>query len=202
MSKVDAPAAGEGGEQSIPQLQSDTVQSDSDAEPEPEDAAEPAPTVVDPAHDNSDEELRRLAVSRLSKHLDVASGLVTRCEAMAKVRRGDRLGPIYAAARLMRADAQVAKALAQVALLETRHRSIIERVQPPASKSPELNWSLQSRGERCEEALKVWHRLGEIVEETVRFRQGESGARDVVADLIRREEETLAKIHDRKASPA
>ena len=156
----------------------------------------------------SDEELRRLAVARLAEHLDIGSSLVTHCEEMAQVKRGDRLGPLYAAARLMRANAQVAKALAQVALLESRHRSIVERVQSPDPKTAELNCSLQSRGEGASEEeqsetnLKVWRRLQEIVVEAIRFRAGESGARDVLGDLIRFEEEKLAHIRSERVRPS
>jgi len=58
---------------------------------------------------------------------------------MSKAARGDRLGPVYAAARLMNANAQVARALAHVALVESRRRMIIETIQPPAPKKARLN---------------------------------------------------------------
>jgi hypothetical protein len=95
------------------------------------------------ALDKSDEELRRLAVARLAEHLDVGSSLVLRCEELAMSKHGDRLGPIYAAARLMRANAKIAEALANVAQVERRRRSIIERIQMANPKKAELNCDLE-----------------------------------------------------------
>ncbi len=70
--------------------------------------------------------------------------MLARCEAMSNVARGDRLGPIYAAARLMNANAQVAHALAHVALVERRSRSIVETIQPPRPENAELNSRLHT----------------------------------------------------------
>src|SRR5262249_51877680 len=65
--------------------------------------------------------------------------LVERCETLASARRGDRVAPITAAARLLRASGQLALGLARVARIETRHRSIIARPQPLKAPEPELN---------------------------------------------------------------
>ncbi|MGZ5937797.1 MAG: hypothetical protein ACXWLK_10425 [Rhizomicrobium sp.] len=98
----------------------------------------PAPLVelLPPRPD--DDALRRLAVERLADHLDIGASLIERCETLAFAQRGDRLGPIYAAARLMRAQAHVADALAHVAQVERRRRSIVERIQPVPPKPGDL----------------------------------------------------------------
>lgn len=86
-----------------------------------------------------DERHREAAVESLSESLDEARALLARCTAMANAKRGDRLGPVYAAAKLMQAHAQIARALAHVALVERRSRTIVETIQPRAAKNPELN---------------------------------------------------------------
>jgi hypothetical protein len=87
----------------------------------------------------SDEELRRLVAARLAEHVDIGSSLIAHCEHLAGLAKGDRVAPVHAAARLMRADAQVAQAFAQVAQLERRSRRIVERVQPVVPKNADLN---------------------------------------------------------------
>ena len=91
------------------------------------------------APQSQDEVHRQSAVEELAGYLARARGMLDRCEAMSKAARGDRLGPIYAAARLMNANAQVARALAHVALVESRRRMIIETIQSPQPKKAELN---------------------------------------------------------------
>ena len=86
-----------------------------------------------------DEVHRQSAVEELAGYLARGGALLARCEALSKAARGDRLGPLYAAARLMNANAQVARALAHVALVESRRRMIVETVQPPAPKNAQLN---------------------------------------------------------------
>jgi hypothetical protein len=81
------------------------------------------------APQSQDEVHRQSAVEELAGYLARARGMLDRCEAMSKAARGDRLGPIYAAARLMNANAQDARALAHVALVESRRRMIIETIQ-------------------------------------------------------------------------
>ena len=87
-----------------------------------------------PAAPRPDDELRRLAAVRLADHLDRTTSLIQRCEELALRRKGDKLGPIDAAARLMRANAVVASALARVAQVESRHRSVVETVAKPDPK--------------------------------------------------------------------
>ncbi len=100
---------------------------------------EPASDAVAVPARAGDDDLRRLAVERLAEHLDMGAALIGRCEDLASASRGDRLGPLYAAARLLRANAHVASALAQVAQVERRHRSFVQRIQPPGPTAEELN---------------------------------------------------------------
>jgi hypothetical protein len=106
-------------------------------EPDPSGALPPTETPA--AAPQPDEALRRLAASRLAEHLDIGAQLVARCKKLADVTRGDRLGPLTAAARLMNSNARIAHALAHVALVERRQRTIIERIQPAKPESVELN---------------------------------------------------------------
>lgn len=86
----------------------------------------------------TEDELRRAAVEHLAQHMEIGAALIARCEHLAMAQRGDRLAPIYAAARLMRAQAHVADALAHVAQVERRRRSIVERIQHDQPTKEEL----------------------------------------------------------------
>jgi len=136
------------------------------AEP-PELLPPPAP----PPPPNPDEELRRIAGSRLVEHLDMGVTLVSRCKALASVNRGDRVEPLSAAARLMNSTARVASVLAQVALVERRHRSIIERIQPPMTELEKLNlekekrWSRPRAEIRAEIGTKVANAVAKLRQE-------------------------------------
>ena len=96
----------------------------------------------------SDEELRHFAVARLAEYLDIGAGLVERCEHLAELPAGDRLAPLFAAARLMHANANVARSFAQVAQVERRSRRIIERVQPAVPNLNDSNSTLENELER------------------------------------------------------
>lgn len=124
-----------------------------------------AGTASEPA---SDEELRRLAVSRLADHLEIGISLAGHCEMLAGKTTGDRLGPVYAAARLMRANAAVAEALANLAQIERRRRSIVERIQSPDPKQAELNSRLQQEKSAAEERLKLISHADGLLEQMIR----------------------------------
>ena len=147
----------------------------------------------------SDEELRRLAAERLSEHLEMGASLVARAEHLAELPKGDRLGPLYAAARLMRANALIAQTLANVVQVERRQRSIVEHIQPLDPKVAELNARLQKREGDSEYRLKVYRRMNEHVEQSIRARTGETQERDSVAELIKHELEELAGIRQQRA---
>ena len=155
---------------------------------------------AEPSGARSDEELRRLAAERLSEHLEMGASLVARAEHLAELPKGDRLGPLYAAARLMRANALVAQTLANVVQVERRRRSIVEHIQPPDPKVAELNARLQKKEEGDREyRLKVYRRMNEHVEQSIRARTGETQERDSVAELIKHELEELAGIRQQRA---
>jgi hypothetical protein len=138
----------------------------------------------------SDEELRHFAVARLAEYLDIGASLVARCEHLAELPKGDRLGPIYAAARMMRANAQVAEALARVAHVEIRRRSIVERIQPRTPTPDELNSKLKKETEEQDSAFEeLERRLDALAQAALASRIGE---RDGVGD--EHEEEEVAPL--------
>lgn len=147
----------------------------------------------------ADEALRRLAAERLADHLEIGISLAGHCEMLAGKTKGDRLGPVYAAARLMRANAAVAEALANVAQIERRRRSIVERIQPPDPKKAELNSRLQQEKISTEQREKVFRRMNELVEESIRARLGGENATDRIAELLKGEEETLERLRKEEA---
>jgi len=131
------------------------------------------------APQSQDEVHRQSAVEELAGYLTNARGMLARCEAMSKAARGDRLGPIYAAARLMNANAQVARALAHVALVESRRRMIIETIQPPPPKNAELNSRFlspeneeDSQKNKDDAFAELERRIDAIVEASQREQEG------------------------------
>jgi hypothetical protein len=102
--------------------------------------------------DMSAEQLRHHAVGRLAEYLDYGSSLVEHCEHMAALPKGDRLAPVYAAAKLMSANARVALAFAAVAELERRRRTIVEHIQPAVAKMTDSNSTL---GNKLEQELRL-----------------------------------------------
>ena len=116
------------------------------------------------ALDKSDEELRRLAGKLLADNLDMGASLVARCEHLAELPKGDRLKPIYAAARMTFANARIAQALANLAQVERRQRTIVERIQTPDPKLIELNSRMYGEGvDGARERLE--RRLDELLEQ-------------------------------------
>ena len=116
------------------------------------------------APQSQDEVHRQSAVEELAGYLTKAGAMLDRCEAMSKAARGDRLGPVYAAARLMNANAQVARALAHVALVESRRRTIIETIQPLQPKNAELNSRFPSPQEGEDARAGLERRLDALLE--------------------------------------
>ena len=84
-------------------------------------------------------------VERLSQQLDINIGLAGVCEHLAAVPEKGRSEAVFAAARLTQANAQLARALAEVMQVERRHRTIIERIQTPAPVFRHSNSSEQDR---------------------------------------------------------
>ena len=123
-------------------------------------------TVTVLAPQSQDEVHRQSAVEELAGYLAKAGAMLDRCEAMSKAARGDRLGPVYAAARLMNANAQVARALAHVALVESRRRMIVETIQSPRPKNAELNSRFSSPEENDNALIELERRLDRLAEAT------------------------------------
>jgi hypothetical protein len=144
MTNLDALAAGQGG------INKNDL---APPAPRPEETAPPqnalstaraiAPAAPVAARDDA---YRQVTVQDLALALMRSNTLLERCEEMAEVANFDQLGPIHAAARLMNAQAQVAKALAQVAQVERRRRTIIETIQRPDPENAGLN-SIFSQGQ-------------------------------------------------------
>ena len=83
-----------------------------------------------------DEAERRAAVRELAGYLARGTALLDRCDILLKAEPG--VGPILAAATVLSAGARVGKVLAQVALVESRRRTIVETVQPHKPTPDEL----------------------------------------------------------------
>lgn len=148
--------------------------------PDPAMAPPPAPPPNDAQTQSlllpDDEQLRRLAAVRLAEHLDRGAALIARCQNLAQSQRGDRLGPIYAAARLMRADAGVAQALAHVVMVERRSRTIVEQIQRPDKKTAELNSILEKQQKDREKRKSIQEQLKEKVQQAIQREKDELAA--------------------------
>jgi len=106
---------------------------------EPGTAAAKLPAQGNGAVPMTAEDLRRFAAERLADHLQIGVELAGRCEHLSAVAKSDKVAPLYAAARLMKANATVAKVLGEYINLEPRRRLIVERIQTPDAKMIELN---------------------------------------------------------------
>jgi hypothetical protein len=62
----------------------------------------------------------------------------------------------------MNANAQVARALAHVALVESRRRTIIETIQPPPPKKAELNSRFSSPEENDNALFELERRIDRL----------------------------------------
>jgi hypothetical protein len=68
----------------------------------------------------------------------------------------------------MNANAQVARALAHVALVESRRRMIIETIQPPPPKKAELNSRFLSPENEGDPHAELERRLDRLLEDSQR----------------------------------
>jgi len=132
-------------------------------------------SAIMPAPQSQDEIHRQSAASELAAYLASARTMLARCEAMSKAVRGDRLGPIYAAARLMNANAQVARALAHVALVESRRRTIVETIQSPQPRNTQLNSRFPSPGDEDEALASLERRIDALAEAARRETERQEG---------------------------
>lgn len=145
------------------------------------------------------EDIRRYAAQQLVNHLKIGADLAERCELLSHRAKADKLGPLYAAARLAHANARVAEALANVVQIERRHRSIIERIQPPEPKNPELNSCFQGEGVgEAPSALEFWKRIEAYIDEAVYARMADQESDDGLRQLIRDIEEKVTHAEARQ----
>jgi len=144
-----------------------------------------------PAPPRTDDELRRYAAEQLAEHLTIGVDLAARCQNLSLRAESDKVGPINAAARLMQANARIAEALATFAQIERRRRTITERIQPPDKKKDELNSTFdpikraQANLRKAETGEKLYRRINDMCNETIRARMGDPASRDIVAEKIK-----------------
>ena len=98
--------------------------------------AKPGKPVAKPAP--PDDAYRQIAVEELAVQLSRGTALLAQCQVIAKL-TPESLGPIREAARLMNANAEIAKALARMAQVERRSRTIVEADQKPDPENAGLN---------------------------------------------------------------
>ncbi|MGC9953593.1 MAG: hypothetical protein ABSD21_04875 [Rhizomicrobium sp.] len=135
------------------------------------------------APQSQDEVHRQSAVEELAGYLARGGAMLARCEAMSKAARGDRLGPVYAAARLMNANAQVARALAHVALVESRRRMIVETIQSPQPKNAELNSRFLSQENEEDPSVNKDDALAELERRLDRLAEAARQEQEQLEDL-------------------
>ena len=141
----------------------------------------------------SDDARRSEAVHHLADNLEIGSSLIARCEEFALKSRDAHFAPMHAAARLMTASAKLADAFSNVARVERRRRSIIERIEPIDPKQRELNERNKKNLVDANMRMKIWRRMDEHIEQSIRARCGDTSVSDSVARLIKREEENIAR---------
>jgi len=146
------------------------------------------------------EELRLFAAERLADQLQIGVDLAGRCESLSAMAKEDKVAPLYAAARLMTANARIADALVAYANAEPRRRLIVERIQTPDPKMLELNSPFRIRTKADE--LKLWEDFSDRIDESMRARAGEEGATDYVARTIQRVKQKIAEDEERAAGRA
>ena len=151
----------------------------------------PAESFDQPAPPRTDDELRRYAVEQLAEHLTIGVDLAARCQNLSLRSESDKVGPINAAARLMQANARIAEALASVAQVERRRRTIVEVPQKVDKKKAELNSYFQKQKMNAETERKIWNRMNEHVENSIRARMGDKSAEDRIAYVLNANQKKL-----------
>ncbi len=148
MSMDNALAAGQGDNEAAPQSQTLAHENQPNTPQESCGRTDDPPQDLPPEYDDAEapgDARRQHVVERLSKHLDINLGIAGVCGHLAAVPKKGRVEAVFAAARLTQANAQLARALAEVMQIERRHRTIIERIQPPAPVFRHSNLNEQDR---------------------------------------------------------
>jgi hypothetical protein len=138
-------------------------------------------------------DVQQFAIDKLAAHLEVGVSLAQLCEDLANKSKGDRLGPIYAAARLMRANAMVADVLATAGGIERRRRSIVEHIQAPHPKPAELNSALEEKKPGAAESVERLRLLNERMR-AARLQPGADGTAEEIAQIRAGLEGELARL--------
>ena len=102
----------------------------------------------------------------LVDYLESGSSLVARCEDLVVTQPNDKLGAIYAVARLMQATARVAEALSRFAPAEQRRRSVVLHVQDDRPTREELIREIEEKNARESEGAveRLEQRLKDLLE--------------------------------------
>ncbi|MDE2110273.1 MAG: hypothetical protein KGJ79_03950 [Alphaproteobacteria bacterium] len=146
----------------------------------------------------SDGALRRRAAVCMADQLEIANGLLDRCEHLATLPKGDRIKPIFAAARLLQSNARVAQALAQLVQAEQRRRTIIEHIQPPAPVLKHSNSNFD--GALCDALMMKMLRYMKVTADQVFDPVLEKAAAKEISDVC--EKENPAAAAETGAGPA
>ena len=137
--------------------------------------AQPAPRLQKHPAANRDDVYRQIAVEDIALALTHGGELLAHCHKLADLMHSDALGTVNAAARLMNAQANLARALAQVAQVERRSRSIVETIQKPDPENAGLN-SLFSEPKKRNEIRDALERaLLQFLEEQKQDRERKEG---------------------------
>jgi len=99
------------------------------------------------------------AAAQLQRRLEESAELMAQCLKVATAEEADRVAGLSAAARIMRANAQVAEMLQRLVRGETRHRTIVEQIPWLPPKQP-LNSEKEDEGdiaEMLEERFRQFH---------------------------------------------
>jgi hypothetical protein len=141
-----------------------------------------------------DERLRRRAAELLAGHLALGGEFIGFCKQLSQDAKVDKTASIYAAARLMRASAHLADAFATVAQIERRRRTIVERIERGNLKQQELIAKKEDELHAAKTVERVYRRMNEHIEQSIKARLGEEGGYDSVARLVEHEGETVARL--------
>lgn len=131
-----------------------------------------------------DDTQRRRAADRLSQQLEIGVDLAAVCEHLAALPKKGRLDAIYAAARLSQANAQLARAMAQLLKVERRHTTIVQHIQPPAPISKHSNSTAEGMDALAAKMLRYMELVASetfdpVLEEATR--DAEPDAEDAIA---------------------
>ena len=95
---------------------------------------------------------------------------------------------------LLKHSSNIAEALATVAQVERRRRTISEKIQAPASKQDELNSKLEERKQLLQNVTEFWQRMHNLSENKRRERGEPEDKDDYLAKRLAKEKAKLAYV--------